>query len=83
MSLHNLNSRLFSPFDLNNNDLNSDIDNDPDIQFFCKYPQNLSNSEYYTEDTFNNLIKDNPTDNFSILHINIRSLPKNYCYASS
>ena len=49
-------------------------DIDPDINYIDSKCQ--LNSRYYTEEEFNDLFKFN--DNFSILHLNIRSIPTHF-----
>jgi hypothetical protein len=85
ISLYSLNSKVFNPFELNDM---QDVDNllptahlDPDAQFFrgsisiYKY----GDSDYYTEDSFNSKCSNVGINSqmFSIVHCNIRSLPKN------
>ena len=57
---------------------NSDIDPD---KFYYNQMQNETSSPYYLEDEFNSmLIKINIDNNFSVLHVNARSLHKNLDY---
>lgn len=52
---------------------------DPDINFFNKVNVGLSSCQYYNESDFHNVIESSKNrEHFSIIHINIRSLPKNY-----
>ena len=71
--------RVFQPFELNV-DTNTPLsDIDPDLQYYQnQYPSNIP-CDYYLEDHFNkrtfNLEIDNKS--FSLIHSNIRSIPKN------
>ena len=58
--------------DFNNNPLR---DADPDIHFFSN-PQTYLKSEYFTEQSFNNKFA-NCDSQFSLFHLNIRSVPAN------
>lgn len=76
-----LNQQLcFLPFDFNEKHGNPLHDVDPDIQFYNEhFSKSLQSCDYYLENTFNDKIKQNNiSDNsFSMLHVNIRSAPKN------
>ena len=55
--------------------------NDPDNQYYNELLSNLTiNCEYYTEDSFIKKMKLVSTDKtkFSLLHLNVRSIPKNF-----
>lgn len=75
------NSRLFSPFELNDDVHSNPMSNiDPDFQFYNDHCHvNLTSCDYMMEDTFNNKISDLQIsdDHFSLIHSNIRSIPKN------
>jgi len=72
---------IFSPFDLNENFKNPLHDIDPDIQFYNEHLMgSLQSCNYYLENTFNQKIEECTNisnDSFSMLHVNIRSAPKN------
>ena len=73
-------NKLFMPFELNENENLPIHDADPDLQLYqsmCNRTLNACN--YHLEDSFNqNISKLNVSSNsFSILHTNIRSIPKN------
>ena len=55
----------------------SDENNDPDINFFNKKSE-VVNSPYYNVDRFNSSSQNLLKNSFSILHINIRSMNKNF-----
>ena len=55
----------------------SDENNDPDINFF-KEKSEAVNSPYYIVDKFNSSSQNLLKNSFSILHINIRSMNKNF-----
>ena len=75
-------NKIFLPFDLNTDD-NDNLplhDADPDIQYYQTVCNNTLNScDYHLEDSFNNKIAslDVTNDCFSLIHANIRSMPKN------
>ena len=72
--------KIFLPFDLNTNENLPLHDADPDIQYYQAVCNNTLNScEYHLEDSFNNMISklDIKSRCFSLLHMNIRSIPKN------
>ena len=74
-------SRMFSPFELNESPHSPFLDADPDIQFYQNQCNNILHScDYYVEDTLNNKLSKLPKDTencLSILHLNIRSAVKN------
>ena len=80
-TIEDLNSRLFTPFEIDkaHNDIAID-DFDPDLNFFKDLKVSADTSTYYSEDKFNTFIS---TQNIgasvplSFLHLNIRSVPKN------
>ena len=71
----NFENILFNPFDSQN--ILSDENNDPDINFF-KEKSEAVNSPYYIVDKFNSSSQNLLKNSFSILHINIRSMNKNF-----
>ena len=85
VSLEILNKKIFNPFELNGIENVSEnlplSDVDPDLQFFNdpNYNNVHATSDYYTEESFcskyNQLLVDQ--NRFSLLHLNIRSIPKN------
>jgi hypothetical protein len=82
LSIENLNERLFNPFELD--DIESNIlydDIDPDCNYFRDLDVTSHPSVYHTVDTFNEYIHTSDTDDvlsLSYLHLNIRSIPKNF-----
>jgi hypothetical protein len=70
-SINVLNQMVFRPFDVEN--VGTEDSLDPDINFF----QNMSNlnCEYYHEHQFCDVVNNN--DYVSLIHLNVRSLPKN------
>ena len=74
------NSKLFSPFELNENINLPLFDIDPDVQFYNDQCTNvLQCCDYYVEDTFNEKISQLKLNNgcLSMFHCNIRSAHKN------
>lgn len=81
--LTQLNDMVYSPISVNDHE-NSDFiqlfESDPDLQFYNDFSvvRNISNCKYYNEDSFTKQ-SDNlnaSAQSFSILHLNIRSLPR-------
>ena len=80
--LNRLNNMIFNPFEINENyEVSPLFDIDPDFQFYndMSIQTNIGNCDYYTDDTFNKKFVNSVEVNnyFSVLHINIRSAPKN------
>ena len=76
---HN-NPLLFNPFDMNDESLFLPLhDVDPDFNFYNEMAEFNSRHEckYYLEKSFNRNLGDQADNAFSILHLNIRSIPKN------
>ena len=65
---------LFNPF--NSQNILSDENNDPDINFFNQKSEAV-NLSYYNVDKFNSSSQNLLKNSFSVLHINIRSMNKN------
>ena len=82
MSIQELNKYLsFSPFELCADKISDQLqDVDPDTHFFSAIPSLSRNSNYYDGETFNEKCSQMEIDqnNFSMIHLNARSLPKNY-----
>ena len=78
----------FNPFDFGDINLYMPLTEiDPDLQFFndmANLQNHIGNCKYYIEESFNTTFKRNLMNNFSLFHINIRSLPKHHtelsCY---
>ena len=80
VSLESLQDKVFIPFDLNVNENSPLFDTDPDIHFYNAIQNdNMRDCDYYLEDSFNNKCENlNVTsNNFSLIHANIRSATKN------
>ncbi len=78
LSLDDLNENLFNPLDLNIECNDPLLEHDPDIHFYNEVQSN-STCSYHSEDSFVKMCKNAEiiSDNFSMIHCNIRSLPKN------
>ena len=79
--LHEINSKIFSPFEINQ-DLDTPLSEiDPDLQYYSEinYIQNM-NCDYHIDDSFQNNISNNTncSNKMSLFHINIKSLPKHF-----
>ena len=79
--LHEINSKVFSPFEIIQ-DLDTPLSEiDPDLQYYSESNciQNMD-CDYYFEDSFQNNISNNTncSSKMSFFHINIKSLPKHF-----
>ena len=80
VSLEELNKKVFIPFEINDETQMSPLfEIDPDLQYFNVFANRLSCCDYHLEDSFNKKCRDLRIDQtcFSLLHTNIRSVPKN------
>ena len=72
---------VFNPFETNDDDCALPFgDIDPDIMYFNEISYKINmNSNYYLENSFNDYLKKNDIneESLSMLHLNIRSIPKN------
>ena len=82
-SFEQIASMQFNPFETNDDqEIFPWHDIDPDLQYYNEmtHLENVSNCNYYVEDSFNKkCINDKTIDdrNFSLIQMNIRSIPKN------
>ena len=80
-AIGDLQNTEFNPFDWNEDSDQPWFDSDPDIQYYNDVGcfQSAVNCNYYIEQSFTEKLHDLEIDsnNFSILHLNIRSLTKN------
>ena len=80
---HHTESKIFNPFEINEDDSNIleyQGDLDPDKCFFNHHSHRLLEAcNYQTEQTFNNYVsrKGISNNNFSLFHLNVRSVPAN------
>ena len=76
-----MNSRVFVPFEINQDSNTPFTEIDPDLQFYTEsnYIHNMK-CDYYLEDTFNDYFSESKTEDISasFFHLNIESLPKHY-----
>ena len=80
LPFHKFEHYEFNPFELNETDSSLSINSsDPDLQYFNDQSVvNTINCDYYAEDGFvSKTSKLCAADSFSLLHLNIRSVPKN------
>ena len=81
---HHTESKIFNPFEINEDDSNIleyQGDLDPDKCFFNQHSHSLLEAcNYQTEQTFNNYVsrKGISNNNFSLFHLNVRSVPANH-----
>ena len=80
---HHTESKIFNPLEINENDSNIleyQGDLDPDKCFFNHHSHSLLEAcNYQTEQTFNSYVsgKGISNNNFSLFHVNVRSVPAN------
>ena len=72
----NFESMSFNPFSNNNNF--SDGNQDPDVDFFLDNIPSLKTEYFSPSDAETGFSKFESSDTFSVLHLNIRSLRKNF-----
>ena len=78
LTIANLNNIMFNPFEINDDsNLMPLYEIDPDFHFFNTTAQYNASCNYYLEDSFNQVIKSDDVDNFSMIHLNIRSSVRN------
>ena len=79
VSLADLENKIFIPFEVNDDPSIHESSHDPDYHYYNMSNQLRSACDYHTEDSFNIYCtnKNVGNNNFSILHANIRSVPKN------
>ena len=80
MSIEELNQKIFIPFEVNINADNHPLyQADPDIHYFNTVANQVLHSDYYLEDSFIQKVKEREIKPscFSLIHYNIRSIPKN------
>ena len=78
---HEMNTKVFIPFEINESTNTPFTEMDPDIQFYSSTQYSLNTQcEYLIEDTFlTNITEKNQFQNkSSLLHINVKSLPKHH-----
>ena len=83
ISLDDLEKLVFNPFSISDCDVNSPLcDSDPDMQFYNNSETNsiLKSCSYLVEDSFNEKCLElrNESDLFSVIHLNARSILKNF-----
>ena len=79
-NINELQEKVFNPFEVNSEKSNLPIfDCDPDFHYYNLLCNSLSSCDYYLEDSFNGKCEELSltSDCFSLLHCNIRSIPKN------
>ena len=74
MNTEDFENLTFNTFDKENILLNDSFD--PDSNFFNTH--GFTNTTYFTPETSKAMIKENNDISFSVLHLNIRSLNKNF-----
>ena len=75
--LQEMNSKVFTPFEINDRLDTPFGDMDPDMQYYTdmNYVENMK-CDYYFEDAFNKKISNIETNKLSLFHQNIKSIPK-------
>ena len=80
VTLESLEGKMFNPFELNEQDSSFSLcDADPDLQFYDynRHINSLVNCKYYLENNFSDNCKAVGVDEFSIIQLNVRSIPIN------
>ena len=80
ITLEELGKKVFIPFEINDDKSNHPLfDIDPDFHYFSNTRNGLINCNYYLQDSFNDkcLHRNLQNDCFSMIHANLRSIPKN------
>ena len=78
---HEMNTKVFVPFEINESTNTPFNEMDPDIQFYSSTHYALNTQcDYFIEDTFlKNITEKNQFQNkLSLFHINVKSLPKHH-----
>ena len=75
--LHIINKKVFIPFEINDSPNTPLFEIDPDIQYYINinYTENIR-CNYYFEDVFNEKMKEVDKSSLSMVHLNVKSLPK-------
>ena len=78
---HEMNDKVFTPFEINESTDTPFTEMDPDIQFYSSTPYALNTRcDYFVKDTFLTNIsgKNQYKNKLSLFHINVKSLPKHH-----
>ena len=77
--LHEINSKVFTPFEINDSIDTPFSDIDPDYQYYRNLHHNGNlNCDYYFEDTFRCKFDKKDESRLSLFHLNVKSIPKHY-----
>ena len=76
---HEMNTKVFIPFEINESTNTPFTEIDPDIQFYSSTHALNTQCEYIIEDTFlTNITEKKFQNKSSLFHINVKSLPKHH-----
>ena len=77
--LHEINSKVFTPFEINDSFDTPFSEIDPDYQYYTNLHQNGNlNCDYYYEDKFRCKLHKTDESRLSLFHLNIKSISKHY-----
>ena len=77
--LHEINSKIFTPFEINDTVDTPFSDIDPDYQYYANLHHNSNvNYDYYFEDKFRCKLDKKDESRLSLFHLNVKSIPKHY-----
>ena len=77
--LHEINSKIFTPFEINDTVDTPFSDIDPEYQYYANLHHNNNlNCDYYFEDKFRCKLDKKDESRLSSFHLNVKSIPKHY-----
>ena len=77
--LHEINNKIFTPFEINDSFDTPFADIDPDYQYYTNFHHNGKlNCDYYFEDKFRCQLDKIDESQLSLFHLNVKSISKHY-----
>ena len=77
--LHEINNKIFTPFEINDSFDTPFVDIDPDYQYYTNFHHSGNlNCDYYFEDKFRCKLDKIQDSQLSLFHLNIKSISKHY-----
>ena len=77
--LHEINNKIFTPFEINDSFDTPFVDIDPDYQYYTNFHHSGNiNCDYYFEDKFRCKLQKIQESQLSLFHLNIKSISKHY-----
>ena len=79
LRLHEINKKVFIPFQINDSPSTPLFEIDPDMQYYLdmNYTENIR-CNYHFEDVFDEKMKEVDKNSLSMFHLNVKSLPKHF-----